>query len=131
MRFALLLFLIPTLAACQDETISGYAGGADHVWSLTQTSYGEAPKGVTLVFERNGTFSGQAPCNRYFGRSTVPYPWFESGPIGATRMACSALDQEQAYFAALTGVRLAEVSGRVLILSDSGGASLTFERPAP
>lgn len=62
---------------------------------------------VTLVFD-GSRLSGQGPCNRYFaGAEPGDYPGsIIIGPVGSTRMACSAgkMEFEQQYFQALSGV---------------------------
>lgn len=123
-----LLLLALSMTACQaDETISGYSD-TDAVWVLTEMN-GKAPNStVTLAFPDQGKIAGRAPCNRYFGAQTKPLPWFETGPIASTKMACPNLDEEQQYFQALGKAALAEVSKTTLILSDDTGPILTFKR---
>jgi heat shock protein HslJ len=57
---------------------------------------------------------------------TVPYPWFDAGPIASTRLACPALDAEVAFFAALGQATLIEVGGDTLILSNPDGLKMVF-----
>jgi heat shock protein HslJ len=122
------LILAMTMTACQaDETISGYSD-TDAVWQLTEIN-GQAPKStVTLTFPEQGKIAGRAPCNRYFGTQTKPLPWFETGPIASTKMACPHLEEETQYFQALEQSTLAEVSKTTLILSNDTGPILTFKR---
>lgn len=90
---------------------------------------GQPPKStVTLTFPEKGKIAGRAPCNRYFGTQTKPLPWFETGPIASTKMACPHLDEETQYFHALEKSTLAEVSKTTLILSSDAGPLLTFKR---
>ncbi len=73
---------------------------------------------VTIRFEGDG-FSGQGPCNRYFGaRNTNPNLPSLFGPVGATRMACpdTQMRYEAQYFEALGGVRAARIDGERLVL---------------
>jgi heat shock protein HslJ len=121
------LALLGLLAACADETLSGQAEtGA--IWTLTEIG-GAAPSApITLEFPQSGQISGRAPCNRYFAAIKAPLPWFQLGPIGATKRACPDLDLESRYFAALAGMTQAEVRGDVLILTDDLGAALVFAR---
>jgi len=122
----LLILLTSLLAACgPDETISGYAG-TDTVWTLQELDGNPFPHRATLSFPEEGRVSGQAPCNRYFGAQTAPYPWFKAEGLGSTKMACPALAQEQAFFDALSAMTLAEVSGPVLILSNDAGREMVF-----
>ena len=82
---------------------------------------------ATIAFPETGRVEGQAPCNRYFAQQSVPYPWFAIEGIGATRMACPDLALETEFFEALEGMTLAEVSGDILILSNSVGRRMIFE----
>ncbi len=122
---ALLLSLIG-LAACQgDETISGYAL-SDAEWMLVDMGGTPFAARATITFPQQGKIVGQAPCNRYVADQTAPYPWFEAGPIGATKMACPDQAAEVDFFAGLMRVTLAEVSGDTLILSTEGGFEMLF-----
>ena len=113
------------LVQCRDETVSGYLQG-EAVFELTEMAGEPAPSSVTIDLSESGQVAGQGPCNRYSALQTAPYPWFELGPIQATRAACPALREEQRYFELLAKMTLAEISGPVLILSVPGGESLVF-----
>lgn len=108
----------------RDEGLSGYVPD-DVIWHLTELAGAPAPKGITLEIERD-QIHGQAPCNRYSAQQSAPYPWFEPGPIAATRMACKDLETEQLYLEQLSKMTLAEVSGDILILSTPDGPRLVF-----
>lgn len=119
------------LAACKkDETLSGY-GAADAVWELVELDGKTFTARATLTFPEEGKLAGQAPCNRYFAEQSAPYPWFKAGPIGATRMACADLDEEQRFLGALAAMTLSEVSGDTLILSNDTGREMVFRAAAP
>lgn len=123
------LLLIPAIAllvsACKDETISGYAD-AGAIWSLIELDGAAFQADATLSFPEKGRIAGQAPCNSYSGTQTAPYPWFETGPILSTKRACSDLNAETAFFTALSEMRVAEVSGNTLILSNEAGREMVF-----
>lgn len=123
------LLLIPTaallLSACKDETISGHAD-AGVVWSLVELDGTAFQASATLSFPEKGRIAGQAPCNSYSGTQTAPYPWFETGPILSTKRACPDLNAETAFFAALSKMNIAEVSGSTLILSNETGRQMVF-----
>jgi heat shock protein HslJ len=122
--FALLL---TALAACRsDETVRAY-GGADQVWTLTQFNNAPFPAIATLTFPKAGEIAGQGPCNRYFGAMASPYPWFNAGRIGSTRMACPNLEAEVTFLTALEAVTLSEVVGETLILSNTDGLEMVFK----
>ena len=111
MRTALFgLVALLALANCRgDETVAGYGGG-DTTWRLLELD-GEAFKPrATLQLGAKGEISGEAPCNRYFGTQTAPYPWFKAEKIGATRRACPELEAETAFLDALSAMTLSEVS---------------------
>ncbi|NRP12932.1 hypothetical protein XMM379_000914 [Aliiroseovarius sp. xm-m-379] len=114
-----------TLAACNDETLSGYAPEKT-TWVWQELDGGPAPARATLTLGPRGQVSGQAPCNSYSAKVTVPYPWFELGNIIATRRACPELADETAYFSALEAMSLAEVSGDTLLLSNDAGRDMLF-----
>lgn len=114
------------LGACQgDETVRAY-GGADRVWVLTELDGRPFPGRATLTFPDIGQVAGDAPCNRYSASMTVPYPWFETGPIAVTRRTCPDLAAETAFLEALSATTLSEVAGDTLILSNTDGLSLVF-----
>ncbi len=115
------------LGACdRNETIANY-GAADIVWRLVELDGIRFPQRATLSFPEPGQIAGQAPCNRYFGPMTAPYPWFEANRIGSTRMACPDLAAETAFLAALGEMTQSEVSGKTLILRNEKGREMVFE----
>ena len=121
------LLLLP--AACAgDETLSGYAE-REAVYVLEEIDGAAFAARATIGFPEEGTAQGEAPCNRWSAALEAPYPWFALGPVAATRRACPDLDAEQAFFAALTEMTLAEVQGPVLILSDEAGRAMVFRAP--
>ena len=124
MRPFLLLPLL-MLLACSDETVSGYAD-RDAVYRLEELGDRRVPWQATITFPEPGRAAGQAPCNAWSAELRVPYPWFELGPIAATRRACLQMDGEAEFFEALSRATLAEVLGPVLILSDDTGPLLVF-----
>lgn len=89
---------------------------------------------VTTIRFEGDEFSGQAPCNRYFGaRNTDPNVPGLFGPVGATRMMCPEMQMlyENRYFEALGGIRDARIDGDRLVLDwEAGGegGELVFVR---
>lgn len=119
--------LLLALIACRpDETVRAY-GGADRVWALKELGGATFPAEATLTFPKEGEIAGQGPCNRYFGAMKAPYPWFDAGPIGSTRMACPNLPAETAFLKALEAATLSEVAGDTLILSNTEGLEMVFK----
>ncbi|MEM1233348.1 MAG: META domain-containing protein [Pseudomonadota bacterium] len=111
------LALFLGMAACAgDETISAFSP-AGTVWHLSELDGAAFAARATVTFPAEGEVAGEGPCNRFTAAQAVPYPWIEIGPIAATRRACPDLAAEGAFFAALSAVSVAEVSGPVLILS--------------
>ena len=103
---AIAMTVVGSLASCkQDETLAGYGAG-EKTWGLVSIN-GQAFEGpATLRFEEDGKISGTAPCNTFFAEQKSPYPWFELGPIGATRKMCPDMSSETAFFTALGEVTL-------------------------
>ncbi|MEO1555189.1 MAG: META domain-containing protein [Pseudomonadota bacterium] len=116
---AALFGLIP---ACQsDETVAAY-GGADATWTLVELDGAPFSERATLEFGADGQVSGQAPCNRFTFTNTVPYPWFETGPVAATKMACPNLEAESTFFASLSAMtRVVIGDGQMVMANDEGG----------
>lgn len=115
------------LSGClRDETIAGFVDSAV-TYHLVEMDGAAFAQRATIAFPEPGRVTGKAPCNSYFAIQSVPYPWFALEGIGATRMACPDLPAEAAFFDALEGMTLAEVSGATLILSNSLGRQMVFE----
>ena len=124
-RASVITFVL-SLTACADETISGYAD-PDATYRLVELGGEPFPARATIRFPEEGRLEGDAPCNRWFAKQNVPYPWFEAGSIGATKRGCADLALETAFFEALGAMTLVEVQGPVLILSDDDGRSMVFQ----
>lgn len=122
-----MLALVGFIPACQaDETVTGY-GAADATWALVEQNGTPFTARATLNFGEDGQVSGMAPCNRFSTTNTVPYPWFDAGPIVATKMACPDLASETAFFETLRAMTLAEVLGDTLILRNDAGVEMVFK----
>ncbi|WP_308915590.1 META domain-containing protein [Jannaschia sp. LMIT008] len=119
------------LGFCQpDETISGHSDrGA--VWHLVELNGEPFDAPATLSFPEEGIARGQGPCNTFRATQAAPYPWIEIRGIAATRMACSDLDAETAYFAALREATLVEASPRILLLTTEDGMEAVFTNGPP
>lgn len=123
--YRFVVFIMSILTSCGDETISGY-GGSGTVWALAELNGETFEADATLQFPEEGKIAGRAPCNSFQGSQLAPYPWFEVGPMAATRMACDALEAEGTYLAALGRMKFVEVAGDTLILSNDAGESMVF-----
>ncbi len=119
-----------SLASCQaDETIRAYGAG-EGVWQLAEMNGKPVTVLATLQFTDRHQISGTAPCNSYSARMDVPYPWWGTGPIAATKRACPDLSAEAAFFSALEGAKLSSAKGQQLILSAEDGSPLLVFTPA-
>jgi len=121
-----LTIALVALSACRkDESIRAY-GGADRIWTLKEINGTPFQAKATLTFPEKGEIAGDGPCNSYFGAMEDPYPWFNAGPIGSTRMACPDLSAETVFLQALEDATLSEVVEDTLILSNTEGLSMVF-----
>jgi heat shock protein HslJ len=127
MRTFLILAALSALPQCQgDETVRAYGGG-DKTWRLVELNGAPFDGRATLTFPEAGQIAGEAPCNAYSATMTVPYPWFDAGPIAVTRRACPDLAAEATFLKALEGASISDVLGDTLILSDDAGPTLVFK----
>jgi heat shock protein HslJ len=124
--FALVLIICAFAGCREDETLGAY-GAAERVWRLTELDGAPFAQRATLTIPEAGKITGKAPCNSYSGAMTAPYPWFETGPLAVTRMACPELTAETRFFAALGEMTLSEVAGDLLILSNDQGREMVFK----
>lgn len=129
MRLMLLIALLGLNMCEKDETLAGY-GAADRVWHLVELDGAPYGATATLRFPEPGRIAGEAPCNRYSGVMTTPYPWFDAAQVISTRRACPEMAAEQAFLSALAAMGEAEVSGDTLILRDAAGREMVFRAGA-
>lgn len=116
------------LASCQgDETLAGYVA-PDAVYQLVRLNEAPFAARATIRFLPGGEVTGQAPCNSFGAVQTAPYPWFELGPIRATRATCPSQKHETEFLTILGRMELAEVSGDLVLLSNEAGETLEFQR---
>ena len=116
-----------TLAACTTlpDTV-GEAAPDGTVFHLAEVNDRAADFDATLRLFTSGRIEGTGPCNRFSAEQTAPLPWLQIEEIAATRRACDALEQEDAYFALLRRMDFSEVSGPSLLLTNSAGESLFY-----
>ena len=122
-----LILAAAMLAGCEkDETLTAFGAG-EFTWQLTEINDAAYSATATISFATAGEVSGQASCNSFSASQNAPYPWFETGPIRATRRACPDLKLETEFLGALARMTFAEVLGPVLILSNDEGESMVFQ----
>lgn len=120
---ALVLAVMPTLAPAQ--TIAGLD------WQLLAIDGIRTDAQASLRIEDDGAISGQAPCNRWSVANGAVLPALALAGIRATRMACDRLDDEQAFFDALSVMTALQPEGdSSLILTGPDGRSMEFVRDA-
>ncbi len=124
-QIILTLALFAVLAACKDETLSGYAP-EETTWVLESLNGAPFDANSTLTFPEKGRIAGKAPCNSFRASQSVPYPWFSLDGIASTKMTCPHIAQETQFFEALQNMTLSEVSGNTLILSNEDGSQMLF-----
>ncbi len=115
-----------TVGCTGDETVASYGGG-DRVWHLAELDGAPFDATASLTFPESGKIAGQAPCNSYFANMTAPYPWFETGQIAVTTLACPDLETERRFLSVLSEMTQSEVHGDVLILRDNAGREMVFK----
>ena len=89
-------------------------------WVLAEVDGTAVAYSATFRIGEDGRLTGKAPCNSYFAGVDGPLPDFRPTGIGATRMACAALSEEQAYFTLLQGIDRLTWSEAELHLSGAG-----------
>lgn len=102
-------------------------------WNVTMVNNGrEAVVGViegteiTILFGADGELSGSAGCNQYIGSYTVDGSSIQVGQLGSTMRFCAepegAMEQEQAFLAALQSAATFSIEGDTLQMRTAGDA---------
>jgi copper homeostasis protein (lipoprotein) len=86
--------------------------------------------GFTLLVDGHKV-QGSAGCNRMTGTYQLTGTSLKFGPLATTRMACPAMDVEQAFLLALDGTTRYEIVGSSLTLYGAAGALARLEAPPP
>ncbi|MHC9235852.1 META domain-containing protein [Pseudooceanicola sp. 502str34] len=120
-----LLALLSTCATSGPELAD-----PSRTWHLETLNGAPFTSRATLVLDE-ARFSGRAPCNSYFGGWSGTYPAFSSTQIGATRMACPDLAEEDAFLKALGAANQARMDDGRLILTGPDDHELVFAEGAP
>lgn len=123
LTFAAVLF---TLTACSGGGTGNLPADLDgSSWTLTALNGQPVVEGTTpgLSFA-DGQASGNGSCNGFGGEYTQSGSDLTFGALMSTLMACepvAVMDQEQAYFAALSATASFLVDGGTLSLFDADG----------
>ncbi len=127
-----LVLIAALLAGCVETATAGDPSSAFNTgdWLLATVDGKPVDWQATLNLGDKGKFSGQAPCNRYFGALDHSGDKLTLGPIGATRMMCLQVKGEAEYFALLQGIDHISASEGELELSGAGH-TLMFQQPIP
>lgn len=127
LTLALLIPALIALPACRsDETPAGY-GGTERIWVLSELDGSPFEARVTMQFPEEGKIAGDAPCNRYFGEMSAPYPQFDGTKIASTRRACPEMAAEQRFLSALSTMTQSEILGDTLTLRNEAGNEMVFK----
>ena len=121
-------FLVLLLGGCQSKDPAPYEAATGPVWIMQTLDGKPFSAETTLQFSKDGQISGKAPCNRYFGAVKFAGSDLSIGPLGSTRMACEALDEETRYLLALASMTELKLSRDQLILRDASGREITFKK---
>lgn len=124
-RAALIIPLFLHACWAKDETISAFTGTGT-VWTLTEFEGGDPVFSASITFPEQGQIAGKGPCNSFTAAQSAPYPWVEITDLAATKRACPELDGEAKFFQAISAAVLAEVAGKVMILTTQDGSEMVF-----
>lgn len=92
--------------------------------SLAGSEWGTSVERQFVRFGVDGKVTGNGGCNRFFGIYSQDEKGLNIGPLGATKMACPNLRQEQAFFQILNTARKVQASHLQLVLQDTNGKIL-------
>jgi heat shock protein HslJ len=88
---------------------------------------------ITATFADDGTVSGSAGCNNYFGSYQARVNTLTIGALATTLMTCNSpagiMNQEKIYLSNLQGAATYSINGDILSILDADGKTLlTFRR---
>ena len=121
-------------AAAMPPTLSSAAndlGIPEWQWQRAKLADGRetvssAPDRYTLRFEGGGRVVLRVDCNRGSGAYEVNGAAMKLSPVALTKMACAAGSQDTEFAQALSRVTSYAITGKELVLTLSGGGSMTF-----
>ncbi|MCG8352741.1 MAG: META domain-containing protein [Chloroflexales bacterium] len=117
----------PPSATPNSPTNASFAGKE---WNLAQFGAADqvtkplADAPITVLFQADGTVSGNAGCNSFFGNYTISEQSLQMTDMGGTLMACeeAKMQQEEQFLAALRTVSTFKLQDQELTLQYDGGA---------
>jgi putative lipoprotein len=126
LRAAVFVLATMLLPACQSAAPSPTPAAAHPLIGTSWLAKDIDGRGVlddrqsTLVVESAERVSGQAGCNRYFGRVGLEESNIGISRVGSTKMACppAVMDQERRFLEALQAASYWERRGDILIIFD-------------
>ena len=127
-----LVLVAALLAGCVETATAGDPSKAfnNGDWVLALVDGKTIDYQTTINLGEKDKFSGQAPCNRYFGTLALEGETLTLGPIGATRMMCLQVKGEAEYFSLLQAVdRISATEGEMVLTG--AGHELRFIQPIP
>jgi len=88
----------------------------------------DASTGITAAFGADGSLTGSAGCNDYFGDYTTDGAILSVSPLAATRKACEqdVMDAENVFLTLLQGAATWSLDGTVLTVTAIDGGVLVF-----
>ncbi len=105
---------------------AGAAELAGSEWRPVEIGNLQVPPGAELFvrFAGEGKLEGHGGCNRFFGSYKIAVDRVETGPLGATRMACPEpiMEREMRFLQALDNARRFVRDRIDLVLTDEEGA---------
>jgi heat shock protein HslJ len=120
-----------TLNGCGGEPASLLQGAEWTVVSIAGKPLVAGSK-ATLTFAPDGSLSGHASCNRFMSEYKLSGEGLSIASAAGTRMTCEArlMQQEQAFLAALSGIRSFSISADgALLLRTGDGRTIEARRP--
>lgn len=130
-QIAIISTALLSIAACdRDESLAGYVE-TGRSYALIEQDARRATVRATLQF-RQGRVHVDAPCSQWHAEISAPYPWWEMADVQfpqtwATPAACELAEEDRNFMQLLERMTLSEVSGNILILSNTDGERMVFQ----
>ena len=91
-------------------------------WQLVRVNAQNITPGDSfeIVFHDDMSVNGVGACNRFFGKYTIDGGKIKIGPLGATKMMCPDIENEDAFFMMLNQIDTYTIDGNTLMLLKNG-----------